>query len=159
MAKTDDAIAHTSFLGIGWSFPPAFVRGSEGGRVEMVSDETDINQSLRILFGTAVGERYFVPDYGLDARQLLFEPLSTTLRTLLEERIKIAILVYEPRINIIALTVNSPDPNSGQLLIDLEYEIRGTNSRYNLVYPFYDSDSSEVRPTSSKQRTKENQST
>ena len=132
----------SSFLGTGWSFPPRFDRSA--GRVTMVEDEHDIEESLRILFGTQRGERLFQPQYGLDMHDVLFDPMSTTLRTLLEERVKIDILVYEPRIEPLAVRVASPDAASGELHIELEYRVRATNSRYNLVFPFYRSDSNEV---------------
>ena len=132
----------SSFLGTGWSFPPRFDRSA--GRVAMVEDEQDIEESLRILFGTQRGERLFQPQYGLDMHDVLFDPMSTTLRTLLEERVKIDILVYEPRIEPLAVRVASPDAASGELHIELEYRVRATNSRYNLVFPFYSSDSNEV---------------
>src|SRR2546427_512575 len=132
----------SSLLGPGWSFPPRFDRSA--GRVAMVEDEQDIEESLRILFGTQRGERVFQPQYGLDMHDVLFDPMSTTLRTLLEERVKLDILVYEPRIEPLALRVASPDATSGELYIELEYRVRATNSRYNLVFPFYRSDSNEV---------------
>jgi hypothetical protein len=135
----------SSFLGTGWSFPPRFDRGA--GRVAMVDDEQDIEESLRILFGTQRGERLFQPQYGLDMHDVLFDPMSTTMRTLLEERVKIDILVYEPRIEPLALKVSSPDAASGELYIELEYRVRATNSRYNLVFPFYGSDSNELART------------
>lgn len=138
---SDSNDRYPSFLGIGWSFPPRFA----GGQAVMAADETDIHESLMILFGTAAGERLFAPKYGLNMHELLFEPMSTTLRTLLLERVQTAILVYEPRIRILALTVESPAPESGQLEIRLDYEVRGTNSRFNLVYPFYRSDANEAR--------------
>jgi phage baseplate assembly protein W len=132
-----------SFLGSGWSFPPEFPR--EASEVRMSHDDQDVAESLRILFGTALGERFLVTRYGLDMRTILFDPLSTTMRTFLKERIATSILVYEPRIRVLALEVSSPDPNDGRLLVSLEYEIRATNSRYNLVFPFYRGDANEVR--------------
>jgi len=132
----------SAFLGTGWSFPPRFDRGA--GRVAMAEDEQDIQESLRILFGTQRGERLFQPKYGLDMHELLFDPMGTTMRTLLEERIKIGILIYEPRIEPLGVRVASPDASSGELCIELEYRVRATNSRYNLVFPFYRSDSNEV---------------
>jgi|SRR5262245_8085137 len=132
----------SSFLGTGWSFPPQFDR--RGGAVVMVEDEDDIEESLRILFGTQLGERLFQPDYGLDLHEILFDPLSTTMRTLLEDRIRISILIYEPRIEPLAVRVASPDASAGELQIELEYRVRATNSRYNLVYPFYTTDSNEI---------------
>ncbi|MEP7120327.1 MAG: GPW/gp25 family protein [Byssovorax sp.] len=137
------ASTFTSFLGTGWSFPPEFVL--EAGEVRMTSDEQDIEASLRILFGTTPGERLFAPVYGLDVRELLFEPMSTTLRTFLAERVKIAILFYEGRIEVLSLQIESPDPNNGTLRISLDYAVRSTNSRYNLVFPFYLGDGNEAR--------------
>lgn len=131
----------TSFLGTGWSFPPSFT----GNGVRMSQDETDIHESLQILFGTAAGERFLQPQYGLDMHELMFEPMSTTLRTFLTDRARTAILVYEPRIKVLNLEIDSPDPNEGTLHILLEYEVRATNSRFNLVFPFYLTDSNEVR--------------
>lgn len=138
---SDDDISHTSFLGTGWSFPPAFGNGV----VSMSADETDIHESLQILFGTTAGERFLQPKYGLDMHELLFEPMTTTLRTLLTDRITTAILVYEPRIKVLKLNIESPDPNEGTLNIRLEYQVRATNSRFNLVFPFYNNDSNEAR--------------
>jgi hypothetical protein len=143
MASDDSKATPSSFLGTGWSFPPEFVQ--KGRQVVMTSDEDDIRASLEILFGTAQGERFLNPKYGLDMHELLFEPTSTTMRTFLKDRIKAAILIHEPRIQLLSLEVDSPDPSSGSLRISIEYEVRATNSRYNLVYPFYEHDSNEVR--------------
>ena len=57
---------------------------------------------------------------------------------------KIGILIYEPRIEPLAVTVHSQEPASGELHIELDYRVRATNSRYNLVFPFYRSDSNEM---------------
>lgn len=133
----------TSFLGTGWSFPPEFVR--ETGQVLMTSDEDDIRCSLVILLGTAIGERFLNPEYGLDMHEMLFEPLSTTMKTFLQDRVKTAILIYEPRINLLSLELDTSSQYEGKIFVILDYEVRATNSRYNLVYPFYVSDGNEVR--------------
>jgi phage baseplate assembly protein W len=137
----------TSFLGTGWSFPPEFVPAGNESGVRMVADEDDINESLRILFGTARGERLFQPAYGLDMQEVLFQPLSTTLRSFLAEKVKLAILIYEPRITVDSLQIEMPDPNAGTLAITLEYTVRSTNSRFNLVFPFYQDDANEMKAT------------
>jgi uncharacterized protein len=125
----------TSFLGNGWSFPPEFIQ--ETGEVVMTSDEADIAASLKILFGTALGERFLRPKYGLDMQGMLFEPMSTTIKTLVKDRIRIAILIYEPRINLLNLELDTTEQNDGIMNILVEYEVRATNSRFNLVYPFH----------------------
>lgn len=143
MADDDRDESYASFLGTGWSFPPEF--SLEGKSVVMTADEADIEASLRILFGTALGERFLEPTYGLDMHELLFESTSTTMRTLVEERVRTQVLIYEPRIQVLSLRVDSPDPNSGQLVISLDYNVRASNSRFNLVFPFYRTDGNELR--------------
>lgn len=138
MAIRDDA---PTFLGRGWGFPPRFA----GGQVRMAEDETDIHESLRILFSTLPGERVLRPDYGLDVSPMLFEPLSTTVRSLLEDRIRTTLLVHEPRIKVVELVVDDSQALAGLLLIRLDYTVRSTNSRFNLVYPYYLGDANELR--------------
>jgi hypothetical protein len=69
-------------------------------------------------------------------RGLLFESLSTTAKTLLIDRVRIALLVYEPRINMISLDLDTSMQHEGRVVLELTYEVRSTNSRFNLVYPF-----------------------
>lgn len=141
MADEKAKEAFRSFLGVGWSFPPEF----RGDGVVMTEGEDDIRSSLAILFSTAPGERFLQPKYGLDMSEALFEPLSTTMRTMLADRARIAILLHEPRVDLVDLRVDSPDPNDGSLRVFVEYVVRATNSRFNLVFPFYDHDSNELR--------------
>jgi len=143
MAKQNNDSDFTSFLGTGWSFPPEFA--AESGEVLMHADEDDIRASLRILLGTALGERFLKPKYGLDMRDLLFEPMSTTMQTYLKDRVKTAILIYESRVNLLSLELDTSGLYEGRVSIIVEYAVRATNSRYNLVYPFYLTDASEVR--------------
>lgn len=144
MDEPNSPTEYASFLGTGWSFPPEFDRASN--TVIMHSDEQDILESLQILFHTVQGERFLQPRYGLDLGELMFEPISTTMRTYIADRIRIAILIHEPRIEPIDLRVDSPDPNDGTLKILLEYEVRATNSRFNLVFPFYRIDPTVIGP-------------
>jgi uncharacterized protein len=136
-------LVYTSFLGNGWSFPPQFLIAT--GTVAMTADEEDIHASLKILFGTTIGERMFNPTYGLDMQEMLFEPISTTMKTYIVDRIKVAILIYEPRINLLTLDLDTTAQNEGRISIVMEYQVRTTNSRYNLVYPFSTTDGNELR--------------
>ncbi|TMI69822.1 MAG: GPW/gp25 family protein [Bacteroidetes bacterium] len=124
-----------SFLGTGWSFPPAFDKTS--GTVKMVSNEEDIAQSLQILLSTRPGERVMLPQYGCNLDVFMFESITTTLVAYVKELIQTAILYFEPRINLDLITINTDSIVEGVILIELEYTIRASNSRFNLVYPFY----------------------
>ncbi|WP_378176264.1 GPW/gp25 family protein [Aquimarina sp. SS2-1] len=127
---------NTSFLGTGWGFPPKFSKKGKG-RVEMLSDEADIKSSLEILLSTRLGERIMVPNYGCNLDELLFKPLNLTLKTFVKELIKNAILYYEPRIDLDKIDIDQTNELDGELFIILDYRVRATNSRSNLVFPFY----------------------
>jgi phage baseplate assembly protein W len=129
------------FLGRGFGFPPTFAHG----QVRLVDDEQDIHESLLILFGTLPGERVLQPKFGLDLSPLLFEPLTTTLRTLLKERISTTLLIHEARIRVLELVIDDSLALEGLLQIRLDYSVRSTNSRFNLVYPYYLGDANELR--------------
>lgn len=130
-----------SFLGTGWSFPPSFRR--ESASVTMVTDAQDIDQSLRILLTTALGERLMRPKYGCDLRTYLFEPLDTGLVTYIRDLVETAILYYEPRIELLELELHE-EPQGGRLLLELAYRIRATNARANVVFPFYKNEGSDI---------------
>ncbi len=132
-----------SFLGRGWSFPPEF--NSETKTVKMLTDEVDIESSLEILLSTRLGERVMVPGYGCNLDELLFKPLNLTLKTYVIDLIKTAILYYEPRIDARKIEIDPSDELNGVLLIKIEYIIRTTNSRKNMVFPFYKEEGSEVK--------------
>jgi phage baseplate assembly protein W len=139
-----DFLSNTApgFLGTGWKFPPTI--SSDGQSVEMLSGEDDIRSSLQILMGTRPGERPLHPDFGIGLEDLLYEPVNTTLRALVQDNIRTAILLHEPRIRLLSVEMEDQF-GDGLLNIRLSYEVRTTNSRFNLVFPFYLTDSSEQR--------------
>lgn len=129
------AQATPSFLGTGWSFPPEF--GPGGAELATVSDVEDIHQSLAILFATRRGERPMQEAFGCNLDEHLFAEIDHALINQITNMIHDAILEHEPRIELRELDV-SPDPvDAGVLRISLDYAVLGTNSRYNMVFPFY----------------------
>jgi phage baseplate assembly protein W len=124
-----------SFLGSGWSFPPSF--GIGGAEVEMVSGAEDIHQSLQILLSTRLGERPMQEDYGCDLHHVLFEEIDQGLINDMNRIVSDAILYHESRISLDRLDVSESADHPGLLLISIDYTVRSTNSRFNMVYPFY----------------------
>ena len=124
-----------SFLGRGWAFPPCFSAGGAG--VELVSGPEDIHQSLQILLSTQLGERVMRDNFGCDLNSFLFEEMDQSLINGLTGIISNAILYHEPRIQMDRLEISESQSNQGLLLIAIDYTVRGTNSRFNMVYPFY----------------------
>lgn len=123
------------FIGRGWSFPPRFATG--GSDVEMVSGAEDVVQSLQILFSTEPGERAMRRAFGSSLHKYMFAEIDQTMLTSMRSAIYDAIIAFEPRIEIEALEVIESSDVPGLLNISLLYKLRGSNSRYNLVYPFY----------------------
>jgi uncharacterized protein len=124
-----------NFLGRGWSFPPRFDPRSK--RVAMVADIEDIEESLRILLATTPGERVMQPAYGCGLRRMVFETLNEQTLTAIKDRIRKAVLFFEPRVILQRIDANVPDAREGRLDLLLDYRVRTTNTRHNLVYPLY----------------------
>jgi phage baseplate assembly protein W len=127
--------ADKAFLGTGWAFPPAFDLASN--RVRMVSAEADIVESLQILLSTSLGERVVQPTYGCNLQDYLFEPLSPTIASSIKEQIRVSILYHEPRIILNGLDLSLDDQIQGRVNFTVDYTVINTNSRFNVVYPFY----------------------
>lgn len=126
------------FLGRGWSFPPSFDISAKG--VEMVEGKEDIEQSLKILLSTTIGERIMQPKYGCNLQDYQFDPINSSFVGLLKDTVSDAILYFEPRIKVDNISVsadNSLSALEGKVIIKITYYIRSTNSRFNFVYDFY----------------------
>lgn len=124
-----------AFLGTGWTFPPTFSRPGE--TIVMVSAEADVRQSLWVLFTTAPGERVMLPTYGCDLWRMVFTNLTTTVTTQIADAVRLAVLEWEPRIDVDEVAVSRVPETDGLITVTLAYTVRRTNSRSNLVFPFY----------------------
>ena len=124
-----------SFLGRGWGFPIEFEPVSKA--VRMVSIEDDIRESLRILFATRPGERIMQPNFGCGLHLLVFEIVNERLLCEIEEAVERAVLFFEPRIGLEHVSVDTGQAHQGLLPIQVDYTVRSTNTRSNMVYPFY----------------------
>ena len=123
------------FLGTGWGFPPTFSRSPE--KVHMVSEKEDIWESIFILLSTTPGERIMQPEYGCNLKRLAFEINDTTLMATFNHIIYHALLNFEPRVNFIEAKIIERDELDGVLYIEISYTIITTNTRHNIVFPFY----------------------
>ena len=122
------------FLGVGTSFPVLLDPAT--GLVERAQYEESVRQSILIILGTAPGERVMRPDFGCGIHDLVFETLSAATFGRVDREVHQALLRFEPRIDVTSVDVR-PDASGNVLLIDIDYEVRATNSAFNLVYPFY----------------------
>lgn len=122
------------FLGSGWKFPP---RLDSRGRIELVHQEQDVEEAIRIILLTRKGERPMRPEFGSDLHKLIFDPndvgtAGTARRYVLE-----ALARWEPRIKVEAVTAVPNREHDGRLDIEIKYRVLSTNSSRNLVFPYY----------------------
>jgi uncharacterized protein len=123
------------FLGIGWSFPPTFTR--RGYTVVTTEGEANVRESLRVLFETAQGERVMLPTYGCALWRLVFRALTATFVTEVSAAVEKAVVDWEPRIDLLGVEVREDPAEEGLVTVSVDYLVRLTNTRSNLVFPFY----------------------
>ncbi len=120
------------FLGVGWANP----LGLENGDIAWARYEESVRQSILIILGTARGERVMRPDFGCGIHDLVFGVNSAGTAGHVTRAVRQALLLWEPRIDVLDVQVSVGD-NAQVLLVSIDYLVRTTNSRFNLVYPFY----------------------
>lgn len=122
-----------SFLGQGFALnslgaPSLF--GTLGG-------DDLIEQSIFLILSTARGERVMRPDFGCGINEVVFEPNSKETATQISFYVKDALGKYEPRIEVLKVTVEADIEHKNYLNINIGYLVKTINSSRNLVYPFY----------------------
>ncbi|HEY8550348.1 MAG TPA: GPW/gp25 family protein [Vicinamibacterales bacterium] len=123
-----------AFLGVGWAFP---LRLAADGALDTAIHEEDIRESIRIILGTRRNERVMRPDFGAGLEDFVFEPVSSTTVEAVKQRVKEALIDWEPRIDVEKVEVTTEPALRDRLLVSIDYRVRATNTHYNLVYPFY----------------------
>jgi phage baseplate assembly protein W len=122
------------FIGAGWSYP----LGTDAtGGVALVTREREIEQAIRLILGTARGERPMRPEFGCRIHDHVFGPANSATAGQIAYDVREALERWEPRIEVSEVDVSFDAIESGTLYIDVGYEIRGLNDPRNLVFPFY----------------------
>ena len=122
------------FLGTGWRFP---ILPDEAGRLSYAVGETSIEHCLRALLLTATGERVMRPDLGTKAQESVFAPGSVQNLRELERSIADAVRDFEPRVELSDVLAEADPADESHVTVSIEYRVRRTNTKANLVFPFY----------------------
>jgi len=123
-----------SFVGKGWRFP---LLPDATGALGYVEGAANVEQSLRILLLTELGQRVMRPDFGCRAARLVFAPGSVQNLGQLETAVREAIRDWEPRVDLEYVRAETDPNDETRVTVGLGYTVRPTNTRYNLVFPFY----------------------
>ncbi len=122
------------FMGVGWKYP---VGTDATGKIAMSRHEEDIREAILIILGTAKGERIMRPEFGCGIHDYVFSAVNTPNLSLLENSVREALTIWEPRIEVLNVKPDTQRLDEGKLDIRIDYSVRATNTRFNLVYPFY----------------------
>ena len=79
------------------------------------------------------------PQFGANLKSLVFAPNNATTASLASYYVTDALSRWEPRIDVLAITVTADlsQADLGKLLIGITYRVRATKDERSLVYPFY----------------------
>lgn len=131
MDRTDQR----EFLGVGWAYPVA--TDPLVGDIALARYDRDIRQAIQIILETSRGERVMRPRFGCGIHDLVFAEINTTTLRAVEAAVREALVAYEPRIELLDVTVDPQQALDGVLIVALSYRVRRTNQIDNLVYPFF----------------------
>jgi phage baseplate assembly protein W len=121
------------FIGRGWAFP---VRTDATGGIAMVERVREIEEAIRLILGTAPGERPMRPEFGCGIHDQVFAPMDATTAGHIANAVRRALERWEPRIDLEDVVVTLA-PEEATIWIDVRYLVAGTNNPRNLVFPFY----------------------
>jgi phage baseplate assembly protein W len=121
-------------LGSGIAFP---LQVDRRGGLALARDETDIDQAIELILGTAPGERPMRPEFGCGVHDFVFDTIDAGTVARMETEIRSALDRWEPRVEVTDVQFDLGGADTGQLLIQIDYRVRATNHMRNLVYPFY----------------------
>ena len=124
----------TDFVGSGWSFP---LRVDERGGIAMSRGTRDVEEAMRVILSTPIGERRMRPNFGCAVHDLIFAPNNATTHGLIQHYVREALALWEPRVEVRDVIIRTDAAEPSTLRVEIQYELRATNEQRNLVYPFY----------------------
>ena len=122
------------FTGWGFDFP---VGVNPQGGMRMVTGYANVERSIRLIIGTAYGERPMRPEFGCGIHDLVFEPSSLSLAARMGASIKASLARWETRADIVDLSVRFDPADTSLINILVTYSLKGSYNPRNLLVPFY----------------------
>jgi phage baseplate assembly protein W len=122
-----------SFTGSGFAYPWGIT--PQGG-FQMVSGQQNVERAMRLILGTAYGERPMRPEFGCGIHDMLFEPGTAELLSRIQLEVRNSLLRWEPRADVIDV-VATYDEDPSKVWINVRYQLKGSYDPRNLLVPFY----------------------
>ncbi len=122
------------YLGAGMKFPPQVNKAT--GRFMLSSKEENVKESIYLILMTQKTERFMRPEYGSSILSYAFADTGETMLALMQQELEEDILKNEPRVDDVTIRIDAQS-RSGCLIIYIDYRLRGSSIRDNMVFPFY----------------------
>ncbi|QDU68933.1 GPW/gp25 family protein [Engelhardtia mirabilis] len=130
-----------AYLGRGWAFPVTWRTDRDGGggrvRVNMAEKLEDIQQSIRLILETAMGERVMNPEFGSEVQRYVFAPITPQSMADLGRAVRQALIVWERRIRGVEVDVGSHQGEIGRLDVKISFFVDTHRMRQSFIFPFY----------------------
>ncbi len=123
-----------SIIGSGWAFP---LKVDPQGGIALTGERDEIEQSILIILGTAIGTRVMRPTFGSRLQELVFAPNNNQTAAQARRFVEDALGMWEPRIRVQEVVAKPHEQQENCLVIAITYEVKTTHDRRSLVYPFY----------------------
>jgi phage baseplate assembly protein W len=123
-----------NLVGAGVAFP---LRVDARGGLALSRSHDDVDEAIRLIVGTAKGERPMRPEFGCGIHDYVFEAIDSYTLGRIDYEIRLSLDRWEPRIDINDIEFDTSEAELGKLIIDISYSLRATSDVRNLVYPFY----------------------
>ncbi len=124
----------TDFVGAGWAFP---VRTDATGSIALVRRDRELQEAIRLILATSPGERPMRPEFGCRIGEHVFGVADAATAGQIAQDVRAALDRWEPRIDVMDVSIAFDRVDAGTLYIDVHYAVRDTNDVRNLVFPFY----------------------
>jgi hypothetical protein len=127
-------MVNDDFIGAGWAFP---LRVDAAGGIALVTREREIEEGIRLVLGTAYGERPMRPEFGCGIHDEVFAPIDASTFGRIAADVRRSLRRWEPRIDVREVEVTRDPDEPATLYIDIRYAVGSSNDPRNLVFPFY----------------------
>jgi Bacteriophage baseplate protein W len=124
----------TDFIGRGWAFP---IHPDANGGIALVSREREVAEAIRVIVSTVPGERPMRPEFGCRIHDFVFSPADDATADAISAEVTRALRMWEHRIDVGDVDVLYTEDDPTVFYIDIKYQMKQTNDRHNLVFPFY----------------------
>jgi phage baseplate assembly protein W len=122
------------FVGRGWGFP---LHTDASGGIALVAGESELEESMRLILGTAYGERPMRPEFGCAVHDYVFDSLDAGMAGRIAYEVRASLRRWESRIDVQEVEVTVEEDAPSVVLIAIRYTTSDTNDPRNLVFPFY----------------------